>query len=323
MFQKKINHFNTSLDKLMPILTPSGVVLGLLLGNSVSSVTWTVTWIFAFITFSNTINIKLLDFKEVVKKPITIVVFLLIFHGIIPFIVWVISSLCFPNDPNFVTGFILLFSIPVAVSASVWTGIYNGKIPLTISFILLDTILAPLITPAIVKLYMGKTVAIDGRGMLLSLLWMVVIPSIIGVLTNHFTHGKVQKKITPVCKPLGKIGLFIVIVLNSSKIRNSINTFEIEFIYVGIVCLVLSFLGFLISHLGSKLLKHNREEHTAFMFSGGMRNISAAFVLAITCFEPRVSIPVVIGIVFQQTLAALCGVVFIQKDTVNDNGSQI
>lgn len=323
MFQKKLININTSLDKLMPILTPSGVVLGLLLGNSLSSITWTVTWIFAFITFSNTITIKLSDFKEVAKKPLTIVVFLLIFHGIIPFVVWGVSTLCFPNDSSFVTGFILLFSIPVAVSSTVWTVIYNGKVPLTISLILLDTILAPVITPGIVKMYMGKTVAIDGRGMLLSLLWMVVIPSIIGVLTNHFTHGKVQKKITPVCKPLGKIGLFIVIVLNSSKIRDSIHSFELEFLYVGLVCLVLSFLGFFFSHLGSKLLKHTREEHTAFMFSGGMRNISAAFVLAITCFEPRVSIPVVIGIVFQQTLAALCGVVFIQKDTVNDNGIRI
>ena len=43
------------------------------------------------------------------------------------------------------------------------------------------------------------------------------------------------------------------------------------------------------------------------MFSGGMRNISAGAVLAISYFPPAVAVPVVLGMLFQQTLASLYG----------------
>lgn len=43
------------------------------------------------------------------------------------------------------------------------------------------------------------------------------------------------------------------------------------------------------------------------MFSGGMRNISAGAVLAVSYFPPAVAVPVVLGMLFQQTLASIYG----------------
>jgi predicted Na+-dependent transporter len=42
-------------------------------------------------------------------------------------------------------------------------------------------------------------------------------------------------------------------------------------------------------------------------FTGGMRNISAALVLATTYFSPLAALPVILGILFQQTFVGLLG----------------
>lgn len=43
--------------------------------------------------------------------------------------------------------------------------------------------------------------------------------------------------------------------------------------------------------------------------NGGMRNISAGAVLAVTYFPAPVAVPVVLGMVFQQMMASLVGLV--------------
>lgn len=54
-------------------------------------------------------------------------------------------------------------------------------------------------------------------------------------------------------------------------------------------------------------MKRPQEEIVALIFTGGMRNISAGAVLATSFFPPQVAVPVVVGMLFQQILAALFG----------------
>jgi predicted Na+-dependent transporter len=49
-------------------------------------------------------------------------------------------------------------------------------------------------------------------------------------------------------------------------------------------------------------------------FTGGMRNISAALVLATTYFDAATALPVVIGILLQQTFVGILGSRLFAKD---------
>lgn len=320
MFQNFLKTLNHLLEKFMPFLTPSGVIIGLLLGDHITSWAPAVTWLFAFMTFTGALGINAKDFIGVVKKPLPILVFLVSFHILMPVLAWGLASLVFPNDKAMVTGIVLLFSIPTAVSGSIWATIHNGNMPLTITIILVDTLLAPFLTPAIVSFFMKQSVEIDTSGMFLSLLWMVVIPSIIGICINQLSKGKIPQKITPVCKPTSKIALLLVIIINAARIRHSIGEFESVFFLAGGVSLVLAFSGFVIGAFSGRLLKLPRPDSVSLMYASGMRNISAALVLALTYFEPRAGIPIVIGIVFQQTLATFAGLILLpKKDKTAEN----
>jgi len=227
--------------------------------------------------------------------------------------VLLLSKLAFPHDSDYVTGFILLFSIPTAVTGYIWTGIHRGNGPLTLAIILIDTLIAPFTVPATVSFLMGQAVSVDTRGMFFSLLLMVVIPSVLGVAVNRVSRGRAPLVVNPVMKPLSKLFMVAVIAINVSRMRDNLPEFNAEFLGVFALDAVLSFLGFVLGRLTAALLRQRRADTVSLTFATGMRNISAALVLAVSFFPPRTAIPVVTGILLQQTVAALAGVGLIQK----------
>jgi predicted Na+-dependent transporter len=66
-------------------------------------------------------------------------------------------------------------------------------------------------------------------------------------------------------------------------------------------------LGYFLGWLTGKLIGWDAPTVIATTFNGGMRNISAGAVLAVAYFPAPVAIPVVLGMLFQQSLASLVG----------------
>lgn len=314
-----LDKLNKILEKSMPLVTFSGLILGYFAGKRVASLEFIVVPLFAFVTFTSTLNIKAREFISTIRKPKYLIAFFILFLFIQPVIAWAISSLFFKSDPEIITGIVLLYSTPIAITSSIWTDIYKGNMSLTITFILIGCIIAPFTTPFIIMLLLGNIVEINTAEMLTSLIWMIVIPSILGILTNELSKGRIPAKISPACKPFSKIGLFLVVFINAAAIRSSVNSFDIAYLHAGILAVFLSTVGFLAGFAVSKLLKADKGSIVSFTFSSGMRNISAALVLSITYFSPRASIPVVIGILFQQTLSAVIGSALFGRKKKNKN----
>ncbi len=65
--------------------------------------------------------------------------------------------------------------------------------------------------------------------------------------------------------------------------------------------------GYAVAWLIGRLMKRSQDEIVSLIYTGGMRNISAGAVLAVSFFPSQVAVPVVIGMLFQQILAALFG----------------
>lgn len=300
----KINKF---IEKMMPFLTMTGIIIGFLIGKPAAKFAVCVSPLFAVMTFCSTMNMDISDFKKTLVNPLPILLFLIVFHVIQPALTYGVGKLFFSNDPDIIVGLVLLYAIPIAVSVSIWASIFNGNMPLTITLILVDTFLGPVATPLIVQFFCRKAVHISSMSLFISLVWMIIVPGFLGIMLNQLTHGKGPKKISPVLKPLSKICLFLVIVINAGKMRSKIDSFDIVFVYTAIVSILLCFISFCIGNLVAKLFRFSYRDRVAFVFTTGMRNISAALVLAMTYFSTRSSIPVVVGILFQQTLAAISG----------------
>ena len=300
-----LQSINRTMEKWMPLVTPSSVLIGVLLSSVLSPYTGLVPWLFALMTFSGSLSMNFGDLKRVLSHPLPIIVFLVVIHAVMPLMAWGIGHLAFPGDTLTITGLILLLSIPTGIVSFMWVSIYKGHIALTLSMILIDTMLSPFIVPAALSVFVGAKVEMDVWGMMEGLTWMIVVPSLLGMAMNQWTKGKVKAKVGPVLSPLSKIFLAAVVAINSSAIAGYFTEFNSAILYLFLICIVVVACGYMIGWGVTKLFRWGRDVSVTMTFNCGMRNISAGAVLAITYFPAAVTLPVIIGMCFQQMMAAL------------------
>jgi len=305
---------NALLEKIMPLLTPTAIALGVLFSSRLSPYEDLVPWIFAAMTFIGSLKSSFADIGRELYRPQKLLALMLILHVVMPCVGWTAGRLFFPGDPLTITGYVLLFVIPTGVVSVVWVTIYRGNLALTLSLILIDTLLSPFIVPASLYVMMGETVEVRVWAMMKGLLWMVVIPSLAGMLANQWTRGKAGKTWSPPLAPLVKIGLFAVVAINGSAIAPYFKQVNGHLAAVVAVTLGTVIIGYLIGWGCSSAFRWSRADSVAMQFNSGMRNLSAGAVLAVQYFPPAVSLPVISGMLFQQMLAALFGYRIARKD---------
>lgn len=291
----------------MPIITPISVVIGVIFADFFVDFTNLIPWIFAFITFAGSLGSSFSSFQETLKHPLPLFIALIILHILMPVWAWGVGYFTFSGDVETITGLVLGMAIPTGISSLIWVSIYRGNIPLTLSVILLDTFLSPFIVPLTLAILVGGKVEMDVYSMISGLLFMVVVPSILGMLVNQFTQGKAKKQLGPKLAPFSKLGLGIVVVINGAAVAPYLRNIDMKLLMITGTVFLIAFTGYFFSFVIGKLFRGDRDTVVALTFTGGMRNISAGAVLAVSYFSPAVAVPVVIGMLFQQVLASIYG----------------
>jgi len=297
---------NKFLGKWMPLLTPFSVVIGVLLSGILHPLSFLVPWIFAFMTFIGSLTSNFKSVKYTLTHPLSLLLTLFILHIATPLWAFLIGHLFFHHDPYTITGLTLAVVIPTGITSVIWVNLYKGNIALTLAIILVDTLLSPFVVPLSMQLFVGEAVQLEVWGMMKGLFGMIVLPSIIGMLVNQFSKEQAiawSKSLAP----FSKIGLVLVVSINSSVVAPYLLQIDKHFIQVGLTAFFIALSGYLFSWLLGIITKRSKEEIVSMIYSGGMRNISAGAVLAVGFFPGPVAIPVVIGMLFQQILAALYG----------------
>jgi predicted Na+-dependent transporter len=172
---------------------------------------------------------------------------------------------------------------------------------------MLDTLLAPLVVPGALSLLLGATVSLDMTGITLSLIGMVVIPTIAGVGINEISRGKAPDLVSPYLNPLSKLCLVTLIAANASPVARQIRVDDPRIWMTGALCVVFALIGYVISKTIGIVGGLGPAKRTTLFFSGGLRNISAATTIAIDYLPPAAALPCLLGIVFQQLMAAIMG----------------
>ena len=292
------------LDKFFPLLTPTFLIIGLILGDGIGQYVGFVPWLFAGSTFIGSLKIDFNAFLETVKRPKGILVVMLILRVLMPLVALGFGLIFFPNDIYTQTGLLLFGLLPAAINSVLWTVITKGNVSLTLSVLLLDTVLSPIVLPFSVLILTGANIELDTIGMMRSLLFMIVLPSLVGMGLNQFTKGEFGKKWSVKLAPLAKITLLLVILINGGNIRRYFPPVDFRLLMIMLSITVLSVVGYILSWKLAKWMKLSEADVKAVVFSGGMRNMSTGVVIAVAYFPPRAAIPIVTGIFFQQIVCA-------------------
>lgn len=299
-----MNSLNKRLQKLMPVLTPVSLVIGVLLEDIGGRLLFLVPWMFAFMTFAGSLSMNFEGVKSIKKYPKAILFTIAFLHILMPIWAYIVSKVIF-DDHLLTIGFVLAVAIPTGVTSFIWVSICRGHLALCLAIILIDTLISPLIIPALLHVVVGQTIELDTASIILDLLWMVVLPSIGGILLNEWTNGKIEEQLGKKLAPFSKLCLFGIVMINSSAIAPYVKNITWELMGVVLVVFALAVSGYVFCLLFGHFLWKDTSITTTFVFTGGMRNIAVGVVIATTYFPAKTVMPVVFGMLFQQVLASL------------------
>jgi BASS family bile acid:Na+ symporter len=102
------------------------------------------------------------------------------------------TSFGFP--PEIAAGIILVGSSPSGLASNVMSFIAKANLALSVTLTAVATMLAPLITPSLMKLLAGQFVPIDFWDMMLGIIKIVILPIIAGLIFNAVAYGKESGK---------------------------------------------------------------------------------------------------------------------------------
>ncbi|WP_232423586.1 bile acid:sodium symporter family protein [Bacillus sp. AP8] len=185
-----LNSLNKRLQTLMPILTPLSLVLGVVFEDIGGHLLFLVPWLFAFMTFASSLSMNFNDVKSFSTYPKIILWSIAFLHIIMPLWAYFLSSIIF-DDYLLTIGFILSVAVPIGVTSVIWVSICRGNLPLCLSIILIDTLLSPIIVPTLLHIAVGETIAVDSLSLIVDLFLMIVLPSVLGIVLNEITKGKI------------------------------------------------------------------------------------------------------------------------------------
>jgi predicted Na+-dependent transporter len=105
----------------------------------------------------------------------------------------------------------------------------------------------------------------------------------------------------------------LVIAANASPVVKIIRLNDPHVWEIAGVCIALSIAGFILSRCAALAVKCNKPKSVALFFSGGLKNVSAVTTIAVTFFPEAAALPTLLGIVFQQTIAAILGKILLRN----------
>ncbi len=133
------------------------------------------------------------DFAGVIKMPKGVLLGLVCQFTIMPIIGFTIAT-TFGFPPEIAAGIILVGSSPSGLASNVMSFIAKANLALSVTLTAVATMLAPLITPSLMKLLAGQFVPIDFWAMMLSIINIVILPIVGGLMFNALAYGKESLK---------------------------------------------------------------------------------------------------------------------------------
>lgn len=259
-----------------------------------------ISYILGVIMFGMGLTLSASDFSEVVKQPRQVLIGVLGQFIIMP-ILALLLTLIFQVGPEIALGILLVGCCPGGTSSNVITFLAKGDVALSVTITSITTLMAPIVTPLLLLLLVGKLIEIAFWPMMISIVEMVIIPIVIGVMVRTVLGQRMQK-IMPVLPIISVSGIVmivaIVVALNQLKIK------EIG-LMVGFIIILHNTFGYFIGYCLAKYTGMAMPQRKTIMIEVGMQNSGLGASLAAIHFSPLAAVPSALFSVWHNISGAL------------------
>ncbi|MBQ1814936.1 MAG: bile acid:sodium symporter family protein [Ruminococcus sp.] len=278
---KVIEKISEFFGKYMALIVLAAAALALFVPQSSLWIdtSW-INYLLMVVMFGMGLTMKPRDFALVFKRPKDILVGTAAQFIIMPALAFGLSKL-FQLDPALTAGVVLVGTCPGGTSSNVITYLSKGDVALSVGMTSVNTLLAPLLTPAITWLLLQTTVRVDVWAMFWSIIQVIIIPVALGFVINRF-FGKFTEKAVAVLPSVSTVAICLIIAAVVSHNAEKIYT---SGVLVFAVVILHNLLGYAGGFGLGKLLKMPPEKVKALSIEVGMQNSGLATSLAGTAFS--------------------------------------
>lgn len=268
-------------NKYLPFLVLAISAFAFLVPGALTWASAKTTLLLQIIMFGMGLTLTPQDFIMVVKKPWQVLFVTVVQFGWMPLSAFLFAKL-FGLEAGIAVGVILVGCCPGGTASNVMTYIAGGDVPLSVTCTSVSTILAPLLTPLLVKLYAGSIVNVPLQTMFMSIVKVVLIPIVGGIVINALLH-KYLESVKVVLPPISAIA--VLLVLGGTVAVNHDNIVSSGLLIFG-VALLHNTSGLLVGHVLAGVMKMGKPQQRACAIEIGMQNAGLASNLALANFEP-------------------------------------
>lgn len=250
--------------------------------------TASITPMLGVVMFGMGLTLKPGDFKPVLMRPKDIVIGEFAQFIVMPLLAWILCRIL-QLPAELALGVILVGCCPGGTASNVICYLANGDIALSVAMTGVSTLLAPLVTPALVYILAGEEVNVDVIGMFLSIVEVVIIPILLGFIVNRYL-GRFTEKVTPLLPLISTIAIAVIIGIVVS--HNSANILSCSLL-VGVAVILHNILGLVLGYMAGRMMGLPHSKRTAIAIEVGMQNSGLATSLAATHFAmyPLAAVP--------------------------------
>lgn len=251
-----------------------------------------INYLLMIVMFGMGLTLKPSDFTVVFKRPKEIIIGCIAQFTVMPFLAFTLGKL-FGLEAGLLAGVILVGTCPGGTASNVITYLSKGDVALSVGMTSINTLLAPVLTPAITYVLLRTTVRVDPLSMFISIVQVVIVPIVLGFLVNHF-WGEVTSKTSDI---LPLVSVLAITMIVASVVSHNADKILSTGLVIFVVCILHNVLGYVIGFFIGKALKLPVSKLKALSVEVGMQNAGLATSLAGTAF-PDLSMATVPGAVF-------------------------
>lgn len=257
------------------------------------------------IMFGMGLTLKAADFAEVARRPLWVALGVGAQFLIMPGLAWLLCQLL-SLPPEVAVGVILVGCCPGGTASNVITWFSRGDVALSVAITAVTTLLAPVVTPALIWLLASAWLPVNFGALFISIIQIVLLPIALGLIARRLLGNRVHHAIDVL--PLVSV-VSIVIIVAAVVAASQAKIAESGLLIMAVVVLH-NGLGLGFGYFVARVFGLPLAQRKTLSIEVGMQNSGLGAALASAHFSPLAAVPSALFSVWHNLSGALLATVY-------------
>ena len=297
---------------LFPLLILAGAAIAFAAPDTFAPLGEIVTPLLGVIMFGMGLTLTVPDFRLVATRPVPVALGVVAQYAIMPLLGLGIS-VALQLPPELAAGVILVGCAPGGTASNVVTYLAKGDTALSVTMTSVSTLLAPVLTPLLTLWLAGQYLPVDGLGMAVSILQVVLVPVALGLLVRTLAPSLVTRAL-PALPWVSVVAITLVVV---AVVAGSADAIVDAGLLVLAAVVLHNTLGYALGYGFGRITGQPERVRRTMAVEVGMQNSGLAAGLAAQYFSPLAALPGAVFSVWHNVSGALLAA-YLRRRPVDD-----